>query len=509
MISNIDSSKQLKLGAIMSYLAIAFNIISGLLYTPWMVDIIGKEDYGLYILATSLIGFFAMDFGLGSAISRFLSKYKAMGDLEGQKRFLGITYKLFIIITALVFIVLVIVYFLMENIFVELTAKEIEKLEIIFLISGIFTISSFPFKPFDGILIANERFIFIKLADLVHKILIVFLMVLALLMGYGLYAIVIVNALVGLLIVLIKYFYIKNTTDTEVDIYYSDRKLYKQIFGYSVWTTIIAVGQRFILNITPSILGAFAGSVQIALFSLGMVIEGYTWSISNALGGLFLPKVTRMTTNNNDMREVENLLIKVGRIQLLIIGLIIAGFASMGQEFIRLWMGESFSDSYYIALLLIAPGLITLTQEIAYTTLIALNEIRYRAIASLITAVISTVISIILSQHYGAIGSASAIFIGNILGLVIFMNIVYYKVLKINIFRFFKECHYKIIIPLILTIFIGLIIQYIFPVSSLVIFMLKASVFVLIYFILMWFISLNEYEKNLFSGVFKKILERK
>ena len=51
-------TKQIKLGAIISYFAIAFNIIAGLIYTPWMVGQIGKSDYGLYTLANSLIFIF-------------------------------------------------------------------------------------------------------------------------------------------------------------------------------------------------------------------------------------------------------------------------------------------------------------------------------------------------------------------------------------------------------------------------------------------------------------------
>ena len=41
---------QIKQGAIISYIAIFFNIAAGLIYTPWMVGQIGVSDYGLYAL---------------------------------------------------------------------------------------------------------------------------------------------------------------------------------------------------------------------------------------------------------------------------------------------------------------------------------------------------------------------------------------------------------------------------------------------------------------------------
>lgn len=67
----MNSSKQIKLGALISYFAIAFNIVAGLIYTPWMISKIGQSNYGLYTLATSVISMFVMDFGMGAAVTRF------------------------------------------------------------------------------------------------------------------------------------------------------------------------------------------------------------------------------------------------------------------------------------------------------------------------------------------------------------------------------------------------------------------------------------------------------
>ena len=69
----LDSKKQIALGAIMSYISIGINIVTGLVFTPWMIHSIGKENYGLFTLALSVISLFVFDFGLSSAITRFLS----------------------------------------------------------------------------------------------------------------------------------------------------------------------------------------------------------------------------------------------------------------------------------------------------------------------------------------------------------------------------------------------------------------------------------------------------
>ena len=77
-----SSGKQVKIGAIFSYMAIFINIVSALIYTPWMLSHIGESDYGLFTLAHSLINLFLLDFGISAAVTRFISKYKAEGEQE-------------------------------------------------------------------------------------------------------------------------------------------------------------------------------------------------------------------------------------------------------------------------------------------------------------------------------------------------------------------------------------------------------------------------------------------
>ena len=68
----MDSNRQIKFGVLMSYFAIGINIITGLIYTPWMISSIGQENYGLFTLANSIMAFFMFDFGLSGAITRYI-----------------------------------------------------------------------------------------------------------------------------------------------------------------------------------------------------------------------------------------------------------------------------------------------------------------------------------------------------------------------------------------------------------------------------------------------------
>ena len=503
--NNSNSNSSIKYGAIISYIGIFLNIATGLIYTPWMLKQIGQSEYGLYALALSIISFFTIDFGLGEAVSRFLSKYNEEQNDAKKKDFLGVTFKIYIFIDFLLFILLSAVFIFANTIYAELTPAELSKFRVVFCIAALYSLASFPFMPLNGVLISNERFVFQKSADIVNRIMTVTTMVIVLILGYKLYSLVIVNAITGIITIGIKLKYIRDNNLMLINFKSKDKLLLKEIFRFSSWTTITAISSRLVLNITPTVLAAFAGSTQITLFSIAMVIEGYTWTFANALNGLFLPRVTRITIKQDNSKDLENLMIKVGRIQYVLVGLLITGLVTMGKEFMLLWMGQDFVDSYYVMLFLIAPCIVTLTQQIANTALVAVNEIKYRAISYLIVAFISIIFSLWLSQILGAIGSGIAIFTGNFVGLVIGMNLVYYKVLKINILRFFRECHMKMAIPLLLASGAGIFMQYFFPAENLFLFIIKACILGFIYLLFMWKMALNEYEKNLFSDMFYRI----
>jgi len=166
----MNQGKQIKLGAIISYLAIIINILAGFIYTPWMVQQIGQSEYGIYTLANSLISLFLVDFGLSAATSRYLSKYRAEKTQKKAANFLGAVYKLYLLITAVIFVLLTTVYFFIDMIYTQLTPVEVQQFKLVYIIAASFSVFSFPFTTFDGILIAYEKFVELKLADILYRI---------------------------------------------------------------------------------------------------------------------------------------------------------------------------------------------------------------------------------------------------------------------------------------------------------------------------------------------------
>ncbi len=507
MINEKNTARQVRIGALLSYLGIGINIVAGLLFTPWIVEQIGKSDYGLYTLSHSLISLFLIDFGLSSATSRFVSKYRAEGDEAKVNDFLGVVYKLYILIDAILLAIFVVIFFFLESIYSNLLPAEIEKLKVVYVISAGFSVVNFPFVTFNGILNAHEKFIQIKIVDILHKVAYVVANTIVLSCGMGLYALVWVNALTGVATVLMKYIVIKTSTPVVANMKCRGKEFYKEIFSFSVWVTVSSLASRLKFNIMPSVLAIMESAAVIAIFGVVQTIEGYSYTITSAINGMFMPKISRIDAKSEG-GDVQSLLLSVGRFQFVLNGLIVSGFAIIGKSFIDLWMGEGFSLAYYGVLMIIIPGMFYNCLQIANTTMVVRNKVKTTAIINLIMGAVSILSAVLLVKFIGFLGTCLAIGIAYTFRVVT-LNIIYGKALGLNMIDFAKKCYLKMSVPLIVSLLVSWTLCYFIHIPGWLGLVVKAAIITVIYLLSNFVIGFSKKEKAKILSRAGKLIKKK
>ena len=490
----MNRAKELKIGAVIAYFTIAFNIISGLLYTPWIIEQIGDADYGLYTLANSLINLVLFDFGLSAATSRFVSKYLAEGRQDKVDRTLGVIYKLYLLLDAVIFLVLFVLTFFLEQIYSNLTPMEISRFRVVFIMSAAFALINFPCVTFTGILNAYEKFISLKVADALYRVATVSITVIALLCNGGLYALV-VHVGVGLLTLAFKFYIIKSKTPLKVNFRYKEKGAFRGLFTFSVWITVSTLAQRLVISITPSILGMVASSVTIAAFGIVALLENYIHMITTALNGMFMPKIARIFQKEDATAKFNELVVTVGRFQFALNGLIVVGFLLLGKEFILLWLDETYIVGYYGLFLIAIPNLFYYSMQIANTAMIIKNYVKIQAITNLVVGVLNVILAFILAKYYGVIGACVSICVVYTLRNVGYF-IAYRKMLQLDLIKIIKECYVPLGIPMAITIAGGFGLNYVMAGDSWVLFALKVAIVSCLYAVLMFVMGLKREERQ-------------
>ena len=439
-------NKQFKIGAILSYGAIAFNILSGLLYTPWMIGQLGNDQYGLYTLAVSVINIFLMDFGIGSAVTKFLSNFYAEEQQEAANRFMGIVYKIFMIIAGVIAIALTVFYFLIDALYANLEPSELTVFKQLFIIVAVYSVISFPFMTFNGVLTANERFIELKTCDFLQKVTNVALIIVFLLLGKGVYALVLVHAFTNFVFLLTKYLFIRRNTKQRADMTSWDGPMAKRLFGYSVWTTVMSIAQRCIFNIMPTLIAAMIDVAEVTLFSIASTLEGYVYTFANAINGMLMPRVSKALVKKDADEQLTGMMVKIGRLQICLVGLIFVGFVCVGRDFTSLWLQSRIGDGYelvYIgALFMILPNLFSMPQQVASNALLLKDVVREQALIYAGMAGINVVLSIILLPIVGVVGAAISVCIAYLFSFVC-KNILYHKRLPVKLGVYFSKVYVR------------------------------------------------------------------
>lgn len=487
---------QIKVGAIISYIALFLNVLIGLLYTPWLINTIGKSDFGLYTLAMSIIGLLAFDFGLGNATSKFISQYLAEDRQDKVNDLVGMIYKLYLIIDVCILLIMGVLFFFLPHIYSGLTPEELDRFTDVFLIAALFCVISFPFIPQNGILNSYEKFVQLKSCDLFNRLFIVLTMSLCLVLGYGLYALVLVNSISGILTILIKQWIIQHDTKLRVNFSFWGKSEIRTILTFTFWVTVVALSQRMIFNIAPSILGVFSDSKAIAALGIAITLESYVYLIANALNGMFLPRVSRLMVTDGP-NEVLELMIKIGRIQIYIIGFILILFIAFGHHFIQVWIGDEYDIVYPCFVLIALPSFLHLPQEIGLTYLVAANKVKNQAYIYIFMAVINLLLAIPLTILYGGIGLCFAIFIAYVFRTIC-LDYLFYKDLKLNVWSFFKKSYAKLFLPLVVVLLCAYIINVLFHIEGWLGLIIKGLFYTILYVFMVYVACFDKYEKDLF-----------
>lgn len=492
---------QLKAGVFLNYITIVLHTVGGLLYTPFMLRMLGQSEWGLYSLVASVISYLTiLDFGFGNATIRYTAKLRTEGKDKEQYQMFGMFFVLYMVIGIIAFIGGLALYFNVENMFGQtMTAYELERAKIMMIILVLNLAITFPLSIFGAIITAYEDFVFLKTVGIIRIVLNYVVMIALLSMGYKAVAMVVIVSVFNILTLFLNYIYCKYKLHIQIKFGKFNWSFLKEVSVYSFWIFLNVIMDKIYWSTGQFVLGAVSGTAAVAIYSVAIRLEAMYMQFSSAVVNVFLPKVTGMVTINESVEKISNLFIKTGRIQFVIISFILSAFIIFGRQFINIWAGEGYEDSFAITLLFFIALSIPLIQNLGIIILQARNQMKFRSLLYICIAVVSLLFQIVLSNKYGGIGCAVAISSALLVGQGLIMNIYYHKKQHIDIISFWKEIAKMSLVP-IATVVIGVVIMNEVECIKLWQLLLYLIIFTIIYIPLFWFFSMNSYERTLISN---------
>ncbi|MBO5525539.1 MAG: lipopolysaccharide biosynthesis protein [Clostridia bacterium] len=489
----------------------ALGIIISLAYTPIMLRLLGKTEYGIYNLASSIIAYLSLlSLGFGASYIRFYSIYKRENNQDGIKRMNGL-YLLVFTVMGLVSLLGGLVLASNAEIFYNdtYTKEEIEIAKVLMFFLTINLAVSFPVSVFTSYITSQEKFIFQKIINMGKTIISPAVNIVLLYLGYGSIGMVISTTVISLIVDATNIFYCFTKLGMRVSFKSPDFHLLRDIFFFSLFIAMNQLIDQINWQTDKVILGKICSGAAVAVYAVGAQINSMFTSFSTAVSSVFAPKVNLIVSKNEENmdEQLTTLFIKVGRIQWFIMTFVLLGFIFFGQFFISKWAGNDYGNAYWVALLLMAPAIIPLIQNIGIEIQRAKNKHQFRSLVYLIMAILNVGISIWFAMMWGEIGTAIGTTISLLVANGLIMNIYYQKKLGINVIEFWKSIG-KTVPGMIIPIACGVCLMLFYKFNSLVDFILLALAYTVIYAISVYFLGMNKEEKDMIDGLFKKFLRR-
>lgn len=500
---------QVKAGAVLNYIIVFLNILTGLLYTPFMLRCLGQNEYGLYSLVASVITYLTLlDFGFGSAIVRYTAKIKATKSKEEEWSLYGMFLLAYSVIGFLITIGGLILYFNIDRMFDRtMSVDDLRQARIMMALMVGNLAVTFPFSIFGSITSAYEKFVFQRSLSIIRILLSTAVLICVLLLGYKAIAMVIVQTIFSLGTLLANFLYCKYRLRIRVFFHDFNLALLKEIMVFSWWNFLGAIVDRIYWGTGQFILGIYSGTIAVAVFSLAVSLVNLYMSMSTSFNSVLLPRITVLATSDRNNAEISEIFIKTGRLQFCVLSLILSGYVIFGQQFIHLWAGEGYSDTYFITFIFFAALICPLIQNVGITILLARGQQKFRSLTYLAIAIVSLVAQILVTPKYGAIGCAWVIAITLFIGQWVVMNIYYSINQRIAIGLFWKQIMRMAVVPLIATILGYYLMNQVTQNSWLTLFC-HIFIFLMVYLPAFWIFSMNNYERLAILNPIRSLIAR-
>lgn len=500
---------QRKAGVILSYAGEIVKILVNLIYTPIMLRLLGQSEYGLYQLVYSVVSYLSLlSLGFGSSYLRFYSRYKAQKNENGVAKLNGMFMIIFCSISVICVLCGSVMIGNIRGIFgTGLTNAEYETARILMGMLIINLAMTFPNSVFNCSITANEKFLFQKFLILLQNIFSPFLTLPLLIMGYGSVGMVSVTTFLTFVLLLSNIFYCFKKLHIRFEFKKFQAGLLKEMWVFTFFIFLNQIIDQVNWSVDKFLLGRFAGTTAVAVYGVGGQINTMYQQFSTSISNVFVPKVNRIVAESNDNNQLTKLFARVGRIQFIVLDLILSGFIFFGYPFVKMWAGEEYGASYAVAILLIVPVTVPLVQNLGIEIQRAKNMHKVRSIVYLFIAIANVFVSIPLIKLMGpagaALGTAISLFAGNIF----FMNWYYHARIGMNMIYFWQEIA-KFIPALIAPCVVGIAIMKFVNITGPVKLGVFAGIYAAVYGLSMYFLGMNEEEKQLVMGPIRKIIRK-
>ena len=336
-----NTNRAIAYNSIILYARMVISTLCALLTARFALKALGVVDFGLYAVLGSIISFIAIfNTIMLSSSNRFIAVAIGRGDMDEANKQFNVNLIIHICIAVFALIVAFPIGEWYIPRFVNYDGPQSNAL-MVYLISIVGSAFSFIGVPYNGLLMAKEKFIVFSLVDVFMHI--VKMVVAWVLVFYFDNKLLIYTLSMAIMTVIptIVYFLYCNCCYREIVHFrfVRDKDMYTRVFKFSAWVSVGAVANIAKSQGAALLVNSFFNTVMNTAMGVATSISMYVTMFANGFVQPMQPQITKSYAAGNTKRTDE-LLIMSTKYSFLLTLLIGSLFLMCPQWLLSLWLGD-------------------------------------------------------------------------------------------------------------------------------------------------------------------------
>ncbi|HWR81918.1 MAG TPA: oligosaccharide flippase family protein, partial [Candidatus Deferrimicrobium sp.] len=444
------------------YLGIVIGMVITFFFTPFLIGILGKSQYGVWQLAFSILAYMGLaDIGMKQSIVRYISKYYATGDWRQLNAVFSSSVRLYLIIATAILVATAVISFGVLQHF-ELPPELVNVARYTFLLLGLDQVISYLFIPFTA-LGAFHRFDLSNWFRIGKQVVQTLGIVILLKAGQGLVAMAVMVLIVNLLVQLgMNLIRARKYPQMHFSRDLINREQTKELLHYGVYSFLLVVTWIVIFQSDNIIIGWFISAEAVAVYSVAAALVNQVRSSIGVLTTPLVPAISHFEAEK-DFDKIRRLYARATRYLYYLSGYLAIMTVLFGGPFILLWVGPEFAESILIIQILILSSAIHLPQSIAASVLLGISKHKIAFYIQGAEALSKIILSVILVHSLGIVGVAVASAVPQVLIYSFIYPYVFHRAIEADVRKFYFTAGRSLLLSVVVLLPVAWVVRHVKP----------------------------------------------
>ena len=430
-----------KWGVILSYVSLAVSLLGSFFISNRILNLIGDHNYGLYSFANSITSWITVISGALTASYLRFASFENKKDENGLPRINTLYIKMLSIISIASLIIgcsVFLILFSLDVPFLDYSSEDSHLLYLVLAFSIMSISASLPSTVFSLYVNFKKEFVFEKIIGILSNILLLAANFIIAFFTRNIIYISVFSIIHVLFLGLSNYIYCRTRLNIQFckASFSANRELVHSILLFSSILILNSVVDQINSQVDKTLLGIFSTPENVTLYQMGQGFNAYLSLVSISISGVFAPRIHELNADNKKT-EINNLFLRVSKLQLIVVCFVSFGFVTAGKDFIIWWIGDQRVTSYYVGAVLMVLYIMPLSVKLSIDIQRAYNKHLFRSIVFFSVAIINVLLSILFLNIFPSEYAIFACLAGTVISFVacqwIAMNIYNRRIIGLPI----------------------------------------------------------------------------